>query len=212
MKHNLPALFIFAILLLATACSTTELLSSWKAKDARLEKYNKVLVVGLTGTKDRELRESIETSMVSALRSNGITAEAASENYGPKAFEKLTDEQVVGKVKSGGYDGIIIIALLDKAKEKYYTPGRVSYTPYYTYYSRYWRQWRTIYDRVYEPGYYTNTTNFTLEANLYNVNQDVLEYSAQAKSFDPGNAQTLSSGFTKTVVQDMIKKGIVSKS
>ncbi|MBO9632412.1 MAG: hypothetical protein J7578_04795, partial [Chitinophagaceae bacterium] len=121
----------------------------------------------------------------------------------------MTDNDVISKVKSDGYDGVIILALLDKEKEKYYTPGRVSYTPYFTYYSRYWRQWRTMYDRVYEPGYYTNTTNYTLEANLYNVQMDKLEYSAQTKSFDPSNAGTLANAVTKTVVADMAKKGVI---
>lgn len=211
MKHKLWAVLMIATAMLMAGCSSTELLSSWKSEKADLTKYNKVLVVALTGAKDRDVRESVENAMVSSLRANNITAESASENYGPKAFTKLSDDQVVKKVKGDGYDGIIIIALLDKAQEKNYTPGRVSYTPYFTYYSRYWRQWRTMYDRVYEPGYYTNTTNFTLEANLYNVNQDELEYSAQAKSFDPSNAATLANSFTKTVVADMIKKGVISK-
>lgn len=211
MKQILLGMFVATIIVILPSCSSTELLSSWKADNANLKKYNKVLVVGLTGAKDRDIRESVESAMVNALRTNGITAEAASDNYGPKAFEKMSDEAVIKKVKSDGYDGIMMLALLDKAKEKNYTPGRVSYTPYYTYYSRYWRQWRTMYDRVYEPGYYTNTTNYTLEANLYNVGEDKLEYSAQAKSFDPGDAQVLASSFTKTVVADMIKKGVVSK-
>ena len=199
----LPVIFTLA------SCSSTELLSSWKAENANLKQYNKVLVVGLTGNKDRSIRDNIESAMVNSLKANNVNAIAASESYGPKAFEKMSDDDVVSKVKSDGYDGIVILTLLDKEKEKYYTPGRVSYTPYFSYYSRYWRSWRTMYNRVYEPGYYTNTTNYVLEANLYNVTEDRLEYSAQTRSFDPGNAATLASGFTKTVVTDMVKKGVI---
>lgn len=209
MKQLLIAVIALTAVAATTSCSSTELLSSWKSQNANLQKYNKVLVVGLTGDKDRQIRDNVESSMVTALKNNGIDAIAASENYGPKAFEKMNDAQVVSQIKADGYDGVMILALLDKEKEKYYTPGRVSYTPYFTYYSRYWRQWRTMYDRVYEPGYYTNTTNFTLEANLYNVSLDKLEYSAQAKSFDPNNAGSLASSFTKTVVADMVKKGVI---
>lgn len=211
MKTVLLFTSLFLVILLAACGPSTEITSSWKANNASLEKYDKILIVGLAGTKDREIRQSVENAMVGSLKTAGISAIAASEEYGPKAFEKLSDEQVISKVKSDGYDGIIILALLDKEKEKYYTPGRVSYTPYYSYYSRYWRQWRTIYNRVYEPGYYSNTTNYILEANLYNVQQDKLEYSAQTKSFDPGNAQSLAGSFTKTVVDDMVKKGVITK-
>jgi hypothetical protein len=209
MKQFITGMAALMVILTAASCSSTELLSSWKAENANLNTYNKVLVVGLTGSKDRSIRDNIEMAMVNSLKMNGINAEAGSETYGPKAFEKMSDEEVVSKVKSDGYDGIVILALLDKEKEKYYTPGRVSYTPYYTYYSRYWRSWRTMYNRVYEPAYYTNTTNYTLEANLYNVGQDRLEYSAQTRSFDPSNASTLANGFTKTVVNDMVKKGVI---
>lgn len=209
MKKFMIALAGLLVVLLAASCSSTELLSSWKSDNANLQSYNKVLVVGLTGNKDRSIRDNVEAAMVNSLKASNINAVAASETYGPKAFEKMSDNDVVNKVKSDGYDGIIILALLDKEKEKYYTPGRVSYTPYFTYYSRYWRQWRTMYDRVYEPGYYTNTTNYTLEANLYNVQMDKLEYSAQTKSFDPSNASTLANSFTKTVVADMVKKGVI---
>jgi len=209
MKQLITGMAALLVILTAASCSSTELLSSWKAENANLNTYNKVLVVGLTGSKDRSIRDNIEMAMVNSLKTNGINAEAGSETYGPKAFEKMSDEEVVSKVKSDGYDGIVILALLDKEKEKYYTPGRVSYTPYYTYYSRYWRSWRTMYNRVYEPAYYTNTTNYTLEANLYNIGLDRLEYSAQTRSFDPSNASTLANGFTKTVVNDMVKKGVI---
>ena len=209
MKQFFTGMAALMVMLTLASCSSTELLSSWKAENANLKQYNKVLVVGLTGNKDRSIRDNVESAMVNSLKANNVNAIAASESYGPKAFEKMTDADVVSKVKSDGYDGIVILTLLDKEKEKYYTPGRVSYTPYFTYYSRYWRSWRTMYDRVYEPGYYTNTTNYVLEANLYNITEDRLEYSAQTRSFDPGNASTLASGFTKTVVSDMVKKGVI---
>lgn len=209
MKKFMKAMGALFVVILAASCSSTELLSSWKSENANLQAYKKVLVVGLTGSKDRSIRDNLESAMVNSLKSSNINAVAASESYGPKAFEKMSDNDVISKVKSDGYDGVIILALLDKEKEKNYTPGRVSYTPYYTYYSRYWRQWRTMYDRVYEPGYYTNTTNYTLEANLYNVQMDKLEYSAQTKSFDPANAATLANAVTKTVVADMAKKGVI---
>ena len=68
-----------------------------------------------------------------------------------------------------------------------------------------------MYDRVYNPGYYTTTTDYTLEADLYRTKGDKLLYSAQAKSFDPGSASSLAGDFSKTLVQDMINKGVITK-
>ncbi|MFA6085520.1 hypothetical protein [Mucilaginibacter sp.] len=46
-----------------------------------------------------------------------------------------------------------------------------------------------------------------MKKNKSAINQ--LVYSAQTKSFDPGNAQTQSSDLGKTLLDDMIPKGII---
>lgn len=194
--------------ILLNACNSTRLVSSWKAPDGSLQQYHKILVVGLMGSKDRDIRENVENAMVAAFKAHGINAGSAFAEYGPRAFENLNENAVLQKISAKGYDGTFTIALLDKAKQKRYNPGSVSYFPQ-TYYSRFWGYYHTIYGRIYEPGYYTMTTNYLLEANLYNLTTSQLEYSAQTKSFDPANAHTLASDFSKTLLDDMIQKGIV---
>jgi hypothetical protein len=39
-----------------------------------------------------------------------------------------------------------------------------------------------------------------------------LVYSAQAKSFDPNSSTDLAGDFSKTVVRDMIDKGVINKT
>lgn len=194
--------------ILLNACNSTRLVSSWKAPDGSLQQYRKILVIGLMGPKDRDIRENVENAMVAAFQARGINAGSAFAEYGPKTFENQDENTVLQRIRSKGYDGTFTIALLDKTKQKQYNPGSVSYFPQ-TYYSRFWGYYRTVYGRIYEPGYYSVTTNYLLEANFYNLTRGELEYSAQTKSFDPGNAQTLSSDFSKTLLDDMIAKGIV---
>ncbi|MBO9632413.1 MAG: hypothetical protein J7578_04800, partial [Chitinophagaceae bacterium] len=88
MKKFMIAMAAFFVVLLAPSCTSTELLSSWKSDNANLQAYNKVLVVGLTGSKDRSIRDNLESAMVNSLKASNINAVAASESYGPKAFEK----------------------------------------------------------------------------------------------------------------------------
>lgn len=197
---------------LLLSCSSTQLLTSWKSPDATARKFNKILIGGMMGAKDRELRENIENALVQSLKAKGLNAFSAYQTYGPKAFEGLSEKEAAQKVTADGFDGAFTVVLLDRSKEKNYTPGSMYYSPYAIGYSRYWRHYYTLYDRVYTPGYYTTSTNYVLEANFFNLTAgaDALEYSAQTKTFDPGSAQALAAEFSRTVVDDMIKKGVIA--
>src|SRR5580765_7340788 len=130
-----------AILVIAAACNSTQLLTSWKAPNASLEKYKKVLVIGLMGAKDIQIRQSTEEAMVKSLSAKGINAISAYDQYGPKALENLSDSALLKKVRADGVDGVMLIALLDKTQEKNYVPGYFTTTPYATYYGRWERQY-----------------------------------------------------------------------
>jgi hypothetical protein len=210
MKKHLTLLSVICCLIIIS-CSSTRLTSSWSLPGATVHKYSKVLVLGLAGNKDRDIREHIESSMVKKLKEFGINAFPASDKYSPQAFHGLNDDDAIKMVKNDGFDGIVILALLDKNQEKYYTPGNITRTPYAVVRSRWTRHYRILYDRVYTPGYFTTSTNYELEANFYDVNTNELQYSAQAKSFDPGSVVGLGDDFSKSVVDDMFKKGLLAK-
>lgn len=192
--------------ILLIACNSTRLVSSWKAPDASLQSYHKILVIGLMGAKDRDIRENVENAMVASLRAHGLNAGSGYAEYGPKTFENQDENTALQKISSKGYDGTMTIALLDKSKAKHYNPGMYMPEPYY---GRFWGYYHSIYGQLYEPGYYSVTTNYLLEANFYNLSSSKLIYSAQTKSFDPANAQKLASDFSKTLLNDMIVKGII---
>lgn len=114
-------------------------------------------------------------------------------------------------VKKKGYDAVITIALLDKQNEKSYNPGNVNYTPVGTYYNRFGRYFTTVYNRIYTPGYYSTTTDYFWETNLYDAKGDKLIYSAQSQSFDPSGITMLSKEYGKSIVKDLSEKGLISK-
>lgn len=211
MKRTLfSAAITFAVMLLAS-CNSTKLTSSWKAPGAGSTHYNKVLVIGITGNKERELRSAIENALVKKLNDEGITAASSMNEFGPKSFRSMSDEQAVKMVNDNGFDGVMVVALLDKQKDRNYTPGYVSSTPYAVIRNRWHGNYSVLYDRVYTPGYYSTTTDYTLEASFYKTRGDKLLYSAEAKSYDPNSPKDLSGDFSKKVVKDMVSKGIISK-
>ena len=199
-------------LMMATSCNNTQLITSWKAPEATVDSYNKILVIGLMGNKDRELRESVENSVAGRLKDEGMNVETATQQFGPKSFRTMSEEDAVKTVNDNGFDAVMVVALLDKDKERSYSPGYISSTPYAVVRNRWYGNYSVLYDRVYNPGYYTTTTDYTLEADFYKTSGDRLIYSAQAKTFDPNSSEGLANDFSKTVVKDMIDKGIINKT
>lgn len=207
-KLLLPAaigmILLFALLL--NACNSTKIISSCADAQGTIEKSNKVLVIALMGAKDRNLKENVENITVQNLKAHGINAGSALAEYGPKAFEGLNEAEALKKIRNKGYDGTFTIALLDKTKQKKYNPGSVGMWPgpY-----RFWGYYHSMYGRIYEPGYYSVTNKFILEANFYSLNTEKLIYSVQTKSLDPSSPRALATDFNKRLFDDMISKGVI---
>ncbi|MBI1344238.1 MAG: hypothetical protein GC171_15045 [Terrimonas sp.] len=210
MKTVTKSLIVF-LLLIVTGCSTTRIVSSWKNPVATTPSFNKILVVGLMSETNRVLREKMENHLVADLRSRGYDASCSCEEFGPKIFEHLSENEAIDKIRNSGYDAVLTIVLLDKTKERYYQPGRVYYSPYVVYQHRFWGYYTTIYDRVYTPGYYQTNTKYFWESNLYELNNNKeLLYSVQTESFDPASASSMADEYGKLIVGDLVKNDILN--
>lgn len=208
MKQLFKAAVLFAFLLLGCGPSSY-ITSSWKAEDVQPRKFKKIIVLGLVREKDRSLREKMEQHLVEDLKSAGYDAVCSCNEYNPKAFENLTEEQSLTKLKNSGVDAVLTIVLLDKTQERYYVPGHVRYTPYYIYYNRFWGYSRTIYGRIYTEGYYTEDTKYFWETNFYDLEKNELLYSAQSQSFDPVSSETMGHEYGKLIATDLINKKVL---
>jgi hypothetical protein len=199
-----------AVLLLLTACSSSsKITSSWKAPDATSKKYNKILVLALIRENDRTIQENMEKHFVGDLHDLGYNAISSLQEYGPKAFDKMEENEALEKLKNTGVDAVITIVLLDKKKERKYVPGSMMYSPYGFYYGRFWGYRGTLYNRIYQPGYYVSDTRYFWESNLYEMPGQNLVYSAQTQSFDPANSESMGHQYGQMIVKDMAKKKIL---
>lgn len=198
-------------LLLVSGCGpSSRITSSWKADNAQTNNIRKVVVLGLIRDHDRSLREKMEQHLVGDLRSMGYDAVCSCEEYNPKTFENMNEEQAINKLRNSGIDAVLTIVLLDKSRERFYVPGRVYYSPYVIYQNRFWRYSRIMYDRIYTEGYYTTNTNYFWESNLYNLATNQLVYSAQSESFDPGSSEQLGNEYGAMIVKDMVNKNVLT--
>ena len=199
--------------LIVSCGSSTKVTSSWKSNNApsSTASLKKIMVLALLPEKDRNIQQTMEKGLVEKLAEKNIQAFSAYEQYGPSRFSK-DEKQALNQFKKSGADGVITIVLLDKQKERDYVPGNVMGRPYGLYYNRFWGYYNNLYDRVYTQGYYETNTNYFFESNLYNLKSDKLLYSAQTESFDPNSTEQLAREYSKSIVEDMSKGGVLVAS
>lgn len=204
----LPFVWMVLLLVLAACSSSTKVISSWSIEPSSPETLKKVLVLGVMN--NREDRDQAELAMVRELNKAGVNAVTATSVFGPKQFRGLAEEEITKKLKGSGFTSVMIISLVDKEKERNYVPGQRYYSPRIYGYSRYYRRYLYVYDEIYTPGYYTTSTNYILEADIYTVDvDDELIYSAQTRSYDPNSAKSLAESFAKSIVEELKVKRII---
>ena len=200
------------LMVMSFGCKKSKITNSWKSDNTADYKFKKILVLGLIRESDRTLQQNMENHLVEDLLHRGYKAESALTEYGPKAFDKMDEEAAIGKIKNTGVDAVITIVLLDKKKERKYIPGNLFFSPYGYYYNHFWGYRSTLYNRIYEPGYYVTDTKYFWESNLYDMETQKLVYSVQTQSFDPSNSESMGHEYGQIIVKDMIRNNILNNN
>ncbi len=167
------------------------------------------MVLAIDGSQNHELRAAMENHLADDLRERGYTVISAMKEYGPKYFEGMKEEGALLKLKNSGIDAVITVVMLNKEREQRYVPGNIYYSPYFIHHGSFWGYYSTIYSRIYDPGYYTEQTNYFWESNLYDMSKNALLYSVQTKSFDPSSSESLGHEYGKLIIKDMFEKGLI---
>jgi hypothetical protein len=202
-------LLLGAGLLLLAACTSTKLTSSWKTDDAQLQRDKKIMVMALTPRQEVQLRTLMEDNLVTELKREGYNVVSAFREYGPEEFGKDDEKAALRKLRNENVDQVMMIVLVDKAREKNYVRSAPPYGPYGY---RWWPYYSWWYGRMYEPGYYRTDTKYTWESNLYDVNQRKLIYSAQTQSVDPPTAVRQAYLYARQIVKDMNRQQVIAKN
>ncbi|MDR3712087.1 MAG: hypothetical protein P4L51_04680 [Puia sp.] len=207
--HTRLLAIIIPICLLAASCSDGKVTSSWKAAQAgQLPKDHKVLILGIIQDQDVRLRMQMEGFMVDALKEKGYNAVSAYTLYGPKQFGKMDEQAMLDRLRNSGIDQVMTITLLDRSRERHYTPpaGYNPYSPFWDYYSY---RYAMLYGP--SPGYITTNTRFFWETNLYTVNGKNLVFSIQSETFNPSSTSSLGKSYSRLILKNMTKAGLLAE-
>lgn len=209
-KHfSSKMLVVFVLLFGLVRCSSSSITHSWRSENTEKKHFNNIMVVGIAKIADHDLREKMETHLANDLNEHGIKTASSFKTYGPNSFENVNDKSMLNQLQQDHIDALLTIVLLNKEKEKYYTPARVHYTPYAIYYGNFWGYYTTIYERTYEEDYYTENTSYFWESNLYDVATKKLIYSVQTKSFESSSTEKLAHEYGKLICADILKQNIL---
>lgn len=197
------------LVLLASGCGASKITSTWKAHAGNPPVYHKILVLGIINARDRSIQENMEKHMVGDLNNLGYQAISSLQEYGPKAFDKMTETTALSKLEDSGVDAVLTIVLLSKSRRRQYVPAPVIYPPTASEYNRFWSYQSNLQGAIYEPGHYLINTRYFWESNLYDMKTQKLMYSAQTESFDPSQPASLGHEYGKLIIKNMVKEGVL---
>src|SRR5215207_7805818 len=104
---------VFSILVLFYSCSSSKIITSWKASnDPR--NYHKIMVVGIIKDSGVVLRSQMEAHLVNDLKNLGYNAVSALSEFGKGGLANMEQEDTYIKLCNKGIDAVITVALLDR--------------------------------------------------------------------------------------------------
>ena len=194
-------------MLLAAAlagCSATRATSEWRDEGFTGKRFDDLLVIAIDdSTRDRRL---FEDTFSRALREEGLDA-TSSWTLMP-AEQKVDKESVRAAISGRSVGAVLVVHLVGTEEREVYHPPRTTYAPArYAY--RYYGYYSSVYDYVYEPGYYTRHQYVKLETNLYDVASEALVWSMQSETIDPQTANELVDSLCETVIEKLRRHGLI---
>ncbi|MEP7321133.1 MAG: hypothetical protein ABI761_04405 [Saprospiraceae bacterium] len=157
---------------------------------------------------DWSFRELMEQHLVDDLKNLGYDARASFKEYGPLAFNNLTERQALEKINAEGITSVVTIVLLNQTQERTFIPSRAQNASVDHHDEYWWAYYNSVTGRISNPGYYIIDTKYFWESNVYMGNGKELVYSVKTNSFDPVSTNLLAHGYGKMIVREMTKNKI----
>lgn len=144
-----------------------------------------------------EYSQAIEDAIKSYFTEKGLKCTRSLDFMAPN--QQYSNEELKEKVVSLGADAVLIFVPKGQDKSVNYTPPT---------YSGYYRGW---YGGMYSvsPGYYSESTTYNIQANLYTVADEKLLWTGDLSTTDPSSIQAAAYEVSRTIYNDWLKRGII---
>ena len=203
------ASFIIGLLIvLLSLPGIAQVKTIWKDTRFQKEPLHKLLVIAQFN--DRQLRESLEESVLTAIRDRGISAVGGQEIliYDSMFFYSTIER----KLDSAGVDGMLILKMVDVESTDMYVMAPDVLPPYaynyYEYYSFYYYHDLPI---IIDPDYYRRPgKTYRIDVNLYQNKGDMIIWGGQSKNLDPLKPDKVTKTLGKRIVKKLLSEKMIS--
>lgn len=195
-QHMVVALFALS---LAACTPGTQIVNSWRDPDVVVNtaEIHKFVVAALL--KNPAVRRQVEDDMVAMFPGQAV------QSYKELGVDELKENEEFynAKLKKEGYDGIVVMSLVNVNKDTRYVPG--TYPVYY----RSWRgYWGYSWNGFYDPGYYTTYKTYDVEVNVYSLKRNKMIWTGTTSTINPPHGELFHS-VSKAVYNKMKKEGFL---
>jgi len=202
----------------------TDISGTWTKPGYSGKKFNNILVVAISN--DIVKRSNVESAVVRELAAQKIKSSTSSSILDLSKMERNKDgkidstklDAVKKTLTDAGYDGALVVTLLDIKEKTEYVPGQTSYQPnYYGHYGSgfayngFYNYSYNTYNVVNEPGYYVQKTNIFLETRLFDLISDDMVWAAQSETGNPSNLKEFSSSYAKALLNSLLNDYVIKK-
>ncbi|AEV33375.1 hypothetical protein [Owenweeksia hongkongensis] len=231
-------IFIFT-LLVATGCGpSSNLMSSWSGESEEAKKYHKLYVMAMFPNMETRVaveNAMVDALVAKGVRAMVSYDEFPMAGKAKELMGMARDSAMLESVKQSfkekvirkEADGIFMISAFDIQKTKEYHQGGPSITiaapvygnsyPYPGYggssspyaYGSYYDYYAYNVATAHSEGYYTTSSTYYLQNNLFDVASEQLIYSSQSKTIDYKDLNDESAKLSGLIVEDITAKNVL---
>jgi len=200
-SRSLPILAL--VLLVATGCSSTRVVSEWRNPEYASPEFRRIMVVGVS--QQPSIRRKFEDAFVAKLKEAGVDA-VPSYVYipedGPVAESRLEEA-----VRRANADAALITKLVRAERRTEVIPGYYAPPPgpvgLYPWYAAAWAWY-------YEPPKIYERVVYVSETSLYDLRGNRLVWSGTVQTDATGNVDKAIKQYVKTVVKALERDGVLA--
>lgn len=214
-------IFFFLSVLLVSCSTTSKLTSSFIFPlDQGAKTYENLAVLAFFPVMNN--RATLESTLENEFRARNIKATATFQTFPLAGDKEIFNKMGLGpeeikdliraKVVEHKVDAFMTISLVDKTQEENYVQGAsVSFSAPYAYQNDFgfYDYYSYAYSSTYSSGYYSTTTSYYLQMNLFDIETEQLIWSGQSKTTDPQNIEKGSLEYARMVVDEILRLNVL---
>jgi hypothetical protein len=108
-------ILLATLVVLFHSCTTSKIISSWKADQPAAVPYNKIMVAAILYHRNDSLRLSMEKQVAAQLNTKGYYAVSTVEQFGRYGLEQLGQEATFLSLCDEGIDAVLTIAIVPES-------------------------------------------------------------------------------------------------